>query len=122
MRYCDMHKNPSASKDNESTKFACILCCLYGVSQDIEVQAKVKVKGSTISRKTYVSQLSLSGILRVCFTDFLCSVLLTGSDKKVEYNLLRTRTISTDDIISPNFKIYALNGGKEYRVSNYCLL
>ena len=44
-------------------------------------------------------------------------ILLTGSDKKVEYNLLRTRTISTDDIISPNFKIYALNGGKEYRVS-----
>ena len=56
------------------------------------------------------------------FTDFLCSVLLTGSDKKVEYNLLRTRTISTDDIISPNFKIYALNGGKEYRVSIYCRL
>ena len=49
-------------------------------------------------------------------------ILLTGSDKKVEYNLLRTRTISTDDIISPNFKIYALNGGKEYRVSYMYLI
>ena len=42
---------PSASKDNESTKVACILCCLYGVSQVIEVQAKFEVKGSTINRK-----------------------------------------------------------------------
>ena len=44
-------------------------------------------------------------------------VLYSGADKKVEYNLLRTRTISTDDVISPNFRIFAVNGGREYHVS-----
>ncbi|KAF6038677.1 hypothetical protein EB796_003006 [Bugula neritina] len=39
-----------------------------------------------------------------------------ANNKKAEFNLLRTRTLSVDDIISPNFKIFALNGGREYNI------
>ncbi|XP_067939850.1 von Willebrand factor D and EGF domain-containing protein-like [Watersipora subatra] len=71
---------------------------------------------STVTCNCAVAARAGDDVIIVDRCNSMGDIKIFGPDKKVEYNLLRTRTISTDDIISPNFRIYAVNGGREYHI------